>query len=159
MPPTLVEGGCDQRMPPRYLKITEQASKKTTKIDKNQGLGRPWGALGGDLGAFWPPWTPKAGKVPKKWVRCPPLRVPRGTLKSHFLVFFSKSTSHFTVICQIQMFIDFCSILAPPGPLKYSKITVRYYKNKVFHKSKKTLPGHYFLYILVPIWELRPSIF
>ena len=89
---------------PRSLKITEKAVEKTPQIDKKQGLGRSWGALGGDLGAFWPPWTPKAGKVLKKLVRWPPLGIPRGTLKSHFLGFFLKSTLLFAVICHLQIF-------------------------------------------------------
>ena len=89
---------------PRSLKITEKAVGKTAQIDKKQGPGRSWGALRGDLGAFWPPWNPKAGKVLKKLVRCPPLGIPRGTLKSDFFVFFSKSTSLFAVICHLQIF-------------------------------------------------------
>ena len=141
--------------PSRCLKITEKAVKKTPQSDENQGLGQSWGALGGDLGAFWPPWTPKAGKVPKKLVRCPPLGIPRGTLKSHFFVFLSKSTSLFPVFFQVRLFIDILSIFDSPGPLKYSQITVRYYKIKVFQKSKKLSLG----LIFAPFWELRPSIF
>ncbi len=86
---------------PRSLKITEKAVEKTPQIDKKQGLGWSWGALGGDLGAFWPPWTPKAGKVRKKLVRCPPLGIPRGNLKSNCLGFFLKK------------YITFCCNLSP----------------------------------------------
>ena len=70
------------------FKNHRKAVKNLWKIDKNRGLGRSRGPLGGHLGAFWTPWASKAEKVPKKLVRGPPLRVPRGTLKSHFFGFF-----------------------------------------------------------------------
>ena len=72
------------------FKNNRKTIKNPCKINKNRGLGRSRGPLGGHLGAFWPPWAPKAEKVPKKLVRCPPLGVPRGTLKSHFFVFFAE---------------------------------------------------------------------
>ena len=74
------------------LKNNKKTVKNPLKIKENRRLGRSRGPLGGHLGAFWPPWAPKAEKVPKKLVRCPPLGVPRGTLKSYFFVFLLKST-------------------------------------------------------------------
>ena len=70
------------------FKNKRKTVKNPFKINKNRGLGRSRGPLGGHLGAFWTPWASKAEKVPKKLVRGPPLKVPRGTLKSYVFLFF-----------------------------------------------------------------------
>ena len=95
-------------------------------------------------------WGPDAKNHQKSEQADPPQEVPKEVIFEHVFVFLIKSTYVFKVFFQVRFFIDIFSILASPGPLKYSKITVRYYKIKVLQKSKKKIPGLNFCSIWAP---------